>query len=473
MKAAIYVRISKDRTGAGLGVARQEADCRALAAQLGLEVTVVFTDNDLSAYSGKPRPGYTSLIRAVSSGAVDAVIVWHQDRLLRRTIELEGWIEACEPHGTPTYTVRAGTLDLSTPSGRAIARTLAAWASYEVETSTARVKAAKLQSARAGRFSGGQRPYGYEPGCTSIREVEAAVVRELVQRVIQGHSFRACALDLNARGIKTTHGKNWNALKVRNLLSHKRYAGIREHHDAEYDATWPAIIDRDTWDELQAAITAHARLYTQRGPARKFLLTGFAYCGKCGNRLNTSPRSSGSRYVCRTHSDEHGRIGCGGIQRNVAPVDRLITESILFRLESTQFARELSNQQSDAPELKSLLAEHAAQQARLHEISDDYATCKVTKAEYDRFKAAGDERLEVLRRQIDAASSAHATAHLPIGELAKQAWDNHDLIWRRHVVELLIEKVIIKPSNTVGMKVSDFWEGWRFKPEDVQICWRV
>jgi hypothetical protein len=30
VRAAIYVRISSDRTGAGLGVTRQEEDCRAL-----------------------------------------------------------------------------------------------------------------------------------------------------------------------------------------------------------------------------------------------------------------------------------------------------------------------------------------------------------------------------------------------------------------------------------------------------------
>ena len=62
-RAAIYCRISDDRAGAGLGVARQEADCRKLAEDRGLTVTQVYVDNDLSAYSGKPRPGYKALLR--------------------------------------------------------------------------------------------------------------------------------------------------------------------------------------------------------------------------------------------------------------------------------------------------------------------------------------------------------------------------------------------------------------------------
>ena len=84
LPAAIYVRISRDRAGAGLGVERQEHDCRELAARLGWPVVEVFTDNDLSAYSGRPRPAYRAMIEAVRAGRVQAVLAWHPDRLHRR-----------------------------------------------------------------------------------------------------------------------------------------------------------------------------------------------------------------------------------------------------------------------------------------------------------------------------------------------------------------------------------------------------
>lgn len=54
--AAVYCRISDDRTGQRAGVQRQEEDCRALAESRGWPVADVYVDNDLSAYSGKPRP---------------------------------------------------------------------------------------------------------------------------------------------------------------------------------------------------------------------------------------------------------------------------------------------------------------------------------------------------------------------------------------------------------------------------------
>src|SRR3954454_21458539 len=83
MKAAIYCRISRDREGAGLGVQRQEDDCRALARQYGWTVSAVHTDNDLSAYSGKPRPGYRQLLDEMTAGQLGIVVAWHTDRLHR------------------------------------------------------------------------------------------------------------------------------------------------------------------------------------------------------------------------------------------------------------------------------------------------------------------------------------------------------------------------------------------------------
>jgi len=122
----VYARISRDRVGAGLGVDRQREDCRELAARLGWSIVVEHTDNDLSAYSGKPRPGYRALLADLREGRVDAVLAWHTDRLHRSPVELEDYITVSERQGAPTHTVKAGPLDLSSPSGRMVARQLGA-----------------------------------------------------------------------------------------------------------------------------------------------------------------------------------------------------------------------------------------------------------------------------------------------------------------------------------------------------------
>jgi Resolvase, N terminal domain len=94
--AAIYTRISKDTAGLGLGVDRQERECRELAARQRLDVAEVFADNDLFAYGGRRRPGYEALLATIREGCVRTVIAWHPDRLTRSVRELEDLVDLLE-----------------------------------------------------------------------------------------------------------------------------------------------------------------------------------------------------------------------------------------------------------------------------------------------------------------------------------------------------------------------------------------
>ena len=98
-RAAIYCRISDDREGRGLGVARQERELREVCAGKGLDAAAVFRDNDISAsrYSKKSRPGYQELLEAIKSGEVDVLVVWDLDRLCRRPIEQEAFMTSPRP----------------------------------------------------------------------------------------------------------------------------------------------------------------------------------------------------------------------------------------------------------------------------------------------------------------------------------------------------------------------------------------
>src|SRR4051812_26648147 len=133
LRVATYCRISDDREGQALGVKRQAEDCDALAKARGWTVAGRFVDNDISAYSGKTRPGYAQLLDAVRGGLVDGIVAWHPDRLHRSPRELEDFLTLVEQHGVAVETVQAGHWDLSTPSGRMTARILGSVARGESE----------------------------------------------------------------------------------------------------------------------------------------------------------------------------------------------------------------------------------------------------------------------------------------------------------------------------------------------------
>src|SRR5262249_52337882 len=94
---AIYARQSDDTSGLGMAVARQVQECRALARALGLGSDVeLFVDNDVSATKIRKRGEYQRLLEAIKAGEHDTLLIWHNDRLHRRPIELEEFIEIAE-----------------------------------------------------------------------------------------------------------------------------------------------------------------------------------------------------------------------------------------------------------------------------------------------------------------------------------------------------------------------------------------
>ena len=182
VRVDFYVRISQDREGGGLGVARQEEDCRALCAWLGWQVAGVYTDNDVSAYSGKPRPEWTRLLRDIAAGDVNAICCWHVDRLTRTPRELEDVIDLHDNAGVQLATV-TGEIDLSTPTGRLVARTLGAAARHESEHKSERQRRAQLQAAQQSKpHTAGQRGYGYGPDRLTVISNEAGMIPEASQR---------------------------------------------------------------------------------------------------------------------------------------------------------------------------------------------------------------------------------------------------------------------------------------------------
>src|SRR5688572_30028619 len=84
LRAAIYARISLDRDGKKLGVARQLDDCRKLASDRGWEIAGEYVDNDVSATRSRRRPEYEQMLDEVEAGRVDAIVAWDLDRLTRK-----------------------------------------------------------------------------------------------------------------------------------------------------------------------------------------------------------------------------------------------------------------------------------------------------------------------------------------------------------------------------------------------------
>jgi site-specific DNA recombinase len=473
-RAAIYVRQSLARDGDDLAVTRQLQECQRLAKERRYKVLHVLEDNNRSATTGK-RPAYQQLMQLIESKSIDVVVVLRHDRLLRRLTELEALIELSERTGVVVATV-FGDLDLTNSTGRLLGRILASVARAEVETKSERHKLANAQKAVQGLPHGSRRPYGYRDDLVSIHEPEAAVLREMARRVIAGHSYKEVAYWLNESGHRTTQQNLWFPITVRNMLAKKRYGAIREYEGVEYPAVWEPVFDPLTWERLQLVMRLGRESYAGRPVARKYLLTGFVYCGKCGMALNgATKRDNPSRplrrtYHCRVQGDTQRGRGCGGVVRNADALEHFIRECVVTRLDTPSLGSLLANG-GDQGQLRELLTQRDSQQLRLDALVDDYATGVLSRTQFTRAKNAAQTELERMGQEIGRLNRTMQISDVPLGMTLREMWDQSDSDqWRRSILSLLVKRIVLNPGITkpyyrVGEKVM------RFDPSLVDIEW--
>ena len=454
----VYVRISEDREGAGLGVQRQEADCRELADRLGWTVVDVLVDNDVSAYSGKPRPAYRELLRRLENGEASGVLVWHTDRLHRSPAELEHYVDLCERHKVATQTVKAGPLDLATPSGRLIARQLGAVARYEVEHSVERLKAARLQSVKAGKWAGGRRPFGYESDGVTVRPDEAAEVLAATERIIDGGSLGSIARDWNERGVTTSTGDEWKTSQVRKVLLRPRNAGLMIHNgEVVGEAEWQPIVPEDTWRACRAVLT-DARRRTSPGGGRRWLGGGLYVCGLCGALMRASTDGRQRRgYACTV--SKH-------VVRRAEPVDEFVTAVVLERLRSPDAAEALAPQREDT---SGLHVEAQGFRERLSELSRMYAEGTIDGGQLAEATGLLRDKLSEVEARIASAASSTVLGEFD-GRDPAEVWEGLDIERRRAVIDTLMTVRLHK-----GRKGRP--PGWQpgqsyFDPSTIEVEWK-
>lgn len=326
--AVIYCRISQDRTGAGLGVQRQEADCRELAASMGLSVVATYADNDLSAYSTKPRPAYMDMLKRLAESEVNFVLVWHTDRLHRSPVELENYIDVCAANDVKTFSVRSGELDLATPSGRVSARMFGTLARYESEHKAERISRKMEELSRQGKWTGGTRPFGWQVEGTKpiLDDVEAASIRSTFQAVLKGQSLGSIVRELNAQGLTTSRGKQWGYAQLTQMLKRPRNAGLAEFRgEIVGPSEFPAIVSEDVYRAVLSILGDPDRRRSQSNKARH-LLAGIAQC-HCGALVRSATvrgRNGKSYFVYRCPEKGPGHVG-----KKIEYVDDVVNRSVI------------------------------------------------------------------------------------------------------------------------------------------------
>jgi DNA invertase Pin-like site-specific DNA recombinase/cytochrome c553 len=449
MKAAIYLRQSSDPTGAQLGVSRQREDCTKLCEAKGW-AWAEYVDNDTSATKRKPRPAYQEMLTDIRNGAIGAVVVWHMDRLHRQPMELEEFINLADAKGVALATV-TGDVDLSTDTGRLVARITGAVARAETERKVARMTRRYRQDAEAGKPHPTRTAFGYTRQ-QQLDERESAAVRKAYADVLAGASLGGIATAWNAQGFTSGRGKQWDATGVRVVLLNARNAGLRSHHgEIVAQGTWPAIVDRDTFDTVTALLrNPGRRIGATRG--RKYLLSGLALCGKCGKTVGSRmppKRGQQPRYHCKH---------CNGVARKVDWVDDWVMRVVADRLSRPDAADLFAKR--NRPDLAKLRATAGQLREDQDKMAVAHAQHKVTLSQLIAYN-------ETVARQladIEAQTADTATVRVLAGVIkpgekvtaaqVRERIESLDLDRKRAIIDVLLTLTIL-PGQARGALRTD------------------
>ncbi|ABQ73342.1 MULTISPECIES: recombinase family protein [Mycobacterium] len=463
VRAAVYLRISEDRSGEQLGVARQREDCLKLCGQRKW-VPVEYLDNDVSASTGKRRPAYEQMLADITAGKIAAVVAWDLDRLHRRPIELEAFMSLADEKRLALATV-AGDVDLATPQGRLVARLKGSVAAHETEHKKARQRRAARQKAERGHPNW-SKAFGYLPGPNGPEPDPrtAPLVKQAYADILAGASLGDVCRQWNDAGAFTITGRPWTTTTLSKFLRKPRNAGLRAYKGARYGpvdrdaivgkAQWSPLVDEATFWAAQAVLDAPGRA-PGRKSVRRHLLTGLAGCGKCGNHLAGSYRTDGQVvYVCKA---------CHGVAILADNIEPILYHIVAERLAMPDAVDLLRREIHDAAEAETIrleletlygeldrLAVERAEgllTARQVKISTDIVNAKITKLQA---RQQDQERLRV----FDGIPLGTPQVAGMIAELSPDRF--------RAVLDVLAE-VVVQPVGKSGRI---------FNPERVQVNWR-
>lgn len=444
--AAIYARISSDQDGTALGVTRQLNDCRDLAVRLGWTVGEEYVDNDLSAYSGKRRPAYQRMLDDLRDGYRDGVIVYHADRLTRRPIELEQFLDVLATAKVRHVRFVAGAdVDIGNGDGLMVLRMMSAVAANESASKSRRIRRKLDEVAASGRPHGGsRRPFGFEDDRITHRPDEAAIIRQLAQRFIAGESLVSLARWLDATEVRTVFDTPWRTTTLRDMLSSARIAGLRKHRgEIVGPAIWEPIITENERARILALI--EQRKVTRERSPRRYLLSGLLRCGRCGNTLYSAPRENTRRYVCSSSPDHRG---CGKLTIVAPPLEELIVDAILYRLDTPELAAVLEGRTAADEQTLALGDALAQDRQRLDELAHMWGNKEISREEWATARQPIDARIKDTERRLARITRSDALAGLiGNGSTLRTQWAELNLTRQNAIVKALLDYATIAPAT--------------------------
>jgi site-specific DNA recombinase len=315
MRCAVYTRKSSEE---GLDQeynsidAQRDAGHAYIASQRAEGWIPVADDYDDPAFSGgnMERPGLKRLMADIEAGKVDVVVIYKIDRLTRSLADFSKMVEVFERQGVSFVSVTQ-QFNTTTSMGRLMLNVLLSFAQFEREVTGERIRDKIAASKRKGMWMGGVPPLGYDVENRRLvpNPQEAKLIRHIFTRFVELGSSTKLVKELKLDGVtskawttqdgKVREGKPIDKGLVYKLLGNRTYLGELRHKEQWYQAEHLPIVDQPVWDSVHAILATNGRSRANATRATTpFLLKGivFGHDGRALTPWHSTKKTTGKRY---------------------------------------------------------------------------------------------------------------------------------------------------------------------------------
>lgn len=284
--ACIYARYSSSNQ-TEQSIEGQLRVCREFCNRHNIRIVEIYTDRATSASKDiEKRVSFLKMIKDSEKGNFDAVIVYKLDRFARSRYDSATYKYRLRKNGVQLI---SATENISNdPEGIILESVLEGMAEFYSAELSQKIHRGLRESAYKHNSIGGQIPLGYktEGKKLVIDEETAPIVREAFEMYAEGHSVADICRTFNARGYKTSKGTRFGKSSFSKIFRNEKYIGVYQFHDYRAEDAIPALIDRKTYNLVQARLKTVGKAPGQFKAKHIYLLSGKLYCGHCGSKMN-------------------------------------------------------------------------------------------------------------------------------------------------------------------------------------------
>ena len=463
--------------------------------RLDWEYKKVYADEGLSGTTTRNRIEFNRMIKDAMNGDINLIITKSISRFARNTLDTISYVRKLKGMGVEVFFEKENLWTLD-PKSELILTIMASIAQEESRSISQNVTWGKRVGFQQGKVSFPYKSFlGYkkEDDKIVIDDNQAVIVRMIYRMfLVEGKTGTGIATFLKSQNIKTPSGKNsnWSKNGVISILTNEKYKGdalLQKTFTVDYlehtkmknngqipqyyvENNHPAIIERDTWEEVQVEVGRRKELGRQYSSSDIF--ASKLICEDCGGFYGKKKWHSTSKYSkfiyrcnnkyhkykerCQTPNlteDEVKKKFIKAYSIVQDDKDRIIDDAkeVIELLTKTEdYDKRIQELNGELVIIAELVEKHVKGNSKTTSNPDDYSRKyeELTKRYEDTKLTLDDLNAEKTRKEGQAFKMKAFLVNLEETEDQQNSWNPS--VWR-----LLVESATVHRNSSITFRFKD------------------